>query len=381
MSKVFKKTSGSGHITLYLGKRDFVDYVDSVEAVDGVIKVDPSGLNGRNVFVCLACTFRYGSEDIIGLPMRRNIWIQHLQLYPSTGENATKSPMLEFLLKKVGKQGYPFSFQLPTNLPCSVALQPVPNSTGKTCGVEYEVKGYISHTALGTDEVIDKQDTCHLIIRKIQFAPVNNRPGFKVHISKQLMMTDKTVHLEASLEKEIYYHGDPITVNIKINNETTKVVKKIKVSIEQLTNVVLYSSDTYIKTVCSEEFGETINANSTFERSFQITPLLANNRDKWGLAVDGCLKDEETHLASTTLSQGDNEMQGILVSYQVKVSLVVCGGGLLGGLTGRDVTVELPLTLMSPVSAGKNSKVLSEKRWINVLNYEYLLKDKELHIL
>uniref|UniRef100_A0A7N5ZRK1 Arrestin-C n=1 Tax=Anabas testudineus TaxID=64144 RepID=A0A7N5ZRK1_ANATE len=342
----------SSQITLYLGKRDFVDYVDSVEAVDGVIKVDPSGLNGRNVFVCLACTFRYGSEDIIGLPMRRNIWIQHLQLYPSTGENATKSPMLEFLLKKVGKQGYPFSFQLPTNLPCSVALQPVPNSTGKTCGVEYEVKGYISHTKINGSLTLlvsfsVPRDTCHLIIRKIQFAPVNNRPGFKVHISKQLMMTDKTVHLEASLEKEIYYHGDPITVNIKINNETTKVVKKIKVSIEQLTNVVLYSSDTYIKTVCSEEFGETINANSTFERSFQITPLLANNRDKWGLAVDGCLKDEETHLASTTLSQGDNEMQGILVSYQVKVSLVVCGGG--------DVTVELPLTLMSPVSAGDHS--------------------------
>uniref|UniRef100_A0A7N6F7T9 Arrestin-C n=1 Tax=Anabas testudineus TaxID=64144 RepID=A0A7N6F7T9_ANATE len=364
--RVFKKTSGSGHITLYLGKRDFVDYVDSVEAVDGVIKVDPSGLNGRNVFVCLACTFRYGSEDIIGLPMRRNIWIQHLQLYPSTGENATKSPMLEFLLKKVGKQGYPFSFQLPTNLPCSVALQPVPNSTGKVqfffrtvCKQTVKPYSYCPKKINGSLTLLVSfsvpRDTCHLIIRKIQFAPVNNRPGFKVHISKQLMMTDKTVHLEASLEKEIYYHGDPITVNIKINNETTKVVKKIKVSIEQLTNVVLYSSDTYIKTVCSEEFGETINANSTFERSFQITPLLANNRDKWGLAVDGCLKDEETHLASTTLSQGDNEMQGILVSYQVKVSLVVCGGGLLGGLTGRDVTVELPLTLMSPVSAGDHS--------------------------
>lgn len=68
---------------------------------------------------------------------------------------------------------------------------------------------------------------------------------------------------------------------MKINNGTTKVVKKIKVtgevvrqsestfglliffltevllslSVEQLTNVVLYSSDTYSKTVCSEEFG------------------------------------------------------------------------------------------------------------------------------
>lgn len=46
---------------------------------------------------------------------------------------------------------------------------------------------------------------------------------------------------------------------------------------------------------------EIINANSTFEKSFQITPLLANNKEKLGVAVDGCLKDEETHLATTTL--------------------------------------------------------------------------------
>lgn len=45
---------------------------------------------------------------------------------------------------------------------------------------------------------------------------------------------------------------------------------------------------------------EAINTNSTFEKSYQITPLLSNNRE-WGLAVDGRLKDEETHLASTTL--------------------------------------------------------------------------------
>lgn len=46
---------------------------------------------------------------------------------------------------------------------------------------------------------------------------------------------------------------------------------------------------------------ETINANSTLEKSFQITPLLANNKEKRGLSVDGRLKDEDTNLASTTL--------------------------------------------------------------------------------
>ncbi|KAJ4945640.1 hypothetical protein JOQ06_023321 [Pogonophryne albipinna] len=352
MSKVYKKTSGNGDIALYLGKRDFTDHVGSVDIVDGVIKVDPANLNGKKVFVYLACAFRYGSEDldVIGLSFRRDIWMQRVQLYPATGGSPTLTPMQECLMKKVGEQGYPFSFQMPTDLPCSVSLQPGPNDTGKACGVDFEVKAYIADKADPADEPA-KKDTCRLMIRKIQFAPISNKPGPKADISKQFMMSDKPVNLEASLEKEIYYHGETITVSVKINNQTNKVVKKIQVSVEQLTNVVLYSSDTYTKAVSTEEFGETVESNGTLEKSFQITPLLANSVEKRGLSVDGRLKDGDTNLASTTLSQGEKEMQGILVSYKVKVNLMVAGGGLLGGLTGSDVTVELPLTLMSPKPA------------------------------
>ncbi|XP_038555548.1 arrestin 3b, retinal (X-arrestin) [Micropterus salmoides] len=343
---------------------------------DGVVKVDPSGLNGRKVFVYLACAFRYGNDelDVIGLSFRRDIWIQRIQVYPPTGENATISPLQESLLKKIGDQGYPFSFQMPTDLPCSVSLQPGPNDSGKACGVDFEVKGYIANTPISADEVIEKKDTCRLMIRKIQFAPANNKAGPKADITRQFLMTDKPVHLEASLEKEIYYHGDPISVMVKINNETTKIVKKIKVSVEQRTNVVLYSSDCYVKVVCSEEFGETVNANSTFEKSFEITPLLSNNKEKRGLSLDGQLKDEDTHLASTTLSKGGKEMQGILVSYQVKVNLMISSGGLLGGIMGSDVNVELPLTLMSPKPAGQTSQLIPWK--VETTNEDHLL-DKE----
>ncbi|XP_008301882.1 arrestin 3b, retinal (X-arrestin) [Stegastes partitus] len=349
---MFQIITKDEHIALYLGKRDFVDHVDSVEVVDGVVKVDPSGLNGRKVYVYLACAFRYGSEDldVIGLSFRRDIWIKRVQVYPPT-ETPAKTPMMESLLKKVGDQGYPFSFQMPTDLPCSVSLQPGPGDSGKACGVDFEVKAFLANAADNADEVIEKKDTCRLMIRKIQFAPANNKAGPKAEISKQFMMSDKPVHLEAALEKEIYYHGDPISVSVKINNETTKTVKKIKVSVEQLTNVALYCSDTYVKDVCCQEFAETVNANSTFEKTLQIIPLLSNNKEKRGLAVDGRLKDEDTNLASTTLSQGEKEMQGIIISYKVKVNLSVSSGGLLGGLTGSDVTVELPLTLMSPKPA------------------------------
>lgn len=44
-----------------------------------------------------------------------------------------------------------------------------------------------------------------------------------------------------------------------------------------------------------------VNANSTFEKEYKVTPLLANNKDKFGLALDGKLKDEDTNLASSTM--------------------------------------------------------------------------------
>lgn len=38
-----------------------------------------------------------------------------------------------------------------------------------------------------------------------------------------------------------------------------------------------------------------------FCKVFHLTPLLLNNRDKRGLALDGKLKHEDTNLASSTM--------------------------------------------------------------------------------
>jgi len=43
-----------------------------------------------------------------------------------------------------------------------------------------------------------------------------------------------------------------------------------------------------------------LGSGSTLSRVLILTPLLANNKDKWGLALDGQLKDEDTNLASST---------------------------------------------------------------------------------
>lgn len=47
------------------------------------------------------------------------------------------------------------------------------------------------------------RDTARLIIRKIQFAPSQIGAGPKADICKSFMMSDKPVHLEASLEKDV----------------------------------------------------------------------------------------------------------------------------------------------------------------------------------
>ena len=39
----------------------------------------------------------------------------------------------------------------------------------------------------------------------------------------------------------------------------------------------------------------------TSSKVFSLTPLLNNNKDKWGLALDGQLKHEDTNLASSTM--------------------------------------------------------------------------------
>ena len=48
--KVFKKTAPNGKLTVYLGKRDFIDHCDYIDPVDGVIVLDEEYLRGRKVF-------------------------------------------------------------------------------------------------------------------------------------------------------------------------------------------------------------------------------------------------------------------------------------------------------------------------------------------
>jgi beta-arrestin len=349
-TRVFKKSSPNGKITVYLGKRDFVDHLTHVDPIDGVVLIDADYVKDRKVFGHVLAAFRYGREDldVLGLTFRKDLYLASEQIFPLKEENGTqtnKRPLTrlqERLIKKLGSNAFPFFFELPPHCPASVTLQPAPGDTGKPCGVDYELKAYVAEAV---DEKPHKRNSVRLAIRKVVYAPSKQGDQPSVEVSKEFMMSPNKLHLEASLDKELYHHGEDIAVNVHIANNSNRTVKKVKVSVRQFADICLFSTAQYKCSVAEveSEDGCPVSPGFTLSKVYYLKPLLANNKDKRGLALDGQLKHEDTNLASSTIVTDPTQKEnlGIIVQYKVKVKLCL---GPLGG----DVVAELPFVLMHP---------------------------------
>ncbi|KAL2095862.1 hypothetical protein ACEWY4_008010 [Coilia grayii] len=338
---VFKKLSRDKSVGVYMAKRDFVDHCDFVDPVDGVVLVDPEQCKGKKVYVILSCTFRYGREDqdVMGMTFRRDIFLCTRQVYPplQDRERSTHTKMQEKLLRKLGNDAYPFFFEFPDNLPCSVCLQPGPNDAGKRCQVEFEVKAFLGDIH---DEKAQKRNSVRLAIRKIQYAPDESEAPPEGETTCEFVMSEKPLHMKVHLDKGTYYHGEPINIHVDITNSSGKDVRDLSVSVEQITTVVLYSNDKYVKTVASQGTSDFVPAGTSFKNSYTLVPLLEKAKERRGLALDGKLKHEDTNLASSSIIKDEvlKEVLGMLVSYRVVVRVLAAG----------EVAVEVPFRLMHP---------------------------------
>ncbi|XP_012252037.1 beta-arrestin-1 isoform X4 [Athalia rosae] len=349
-TRVFKKSSPNGKITVYLGKRDFVDHITHVDPIDGVVLIDPDYVKVRKVFGHVLAAFRYGREDldVLGLTFRKDLYLAAEPIFPAVPGSQPPRPLTrlqERLIKKLGANAFPFYFELPPHCPASVTLQPAPGDTGKPCGVDYELKAFVGETQ---DDKPHKRNSVRLAIRKIMYAPSKQGEQPSVEVSKEFMMSPNKLHLEASLDKELYHHGENIAVNVHIANNSNRTVKKIKVSVRQFADICLFSTAQYKCTVAEAESDIGIAPGFTLSKVFSLRPMLADNKDKRGLALDGQLKHEDTNLASSTIvaDPSQRENLGIIVQYKVKVKL--CLGALGGCFFGSDLVAELPFILMHP---------------------------------
>ncbi|XP_032669409.1 beta-arrestin-1 isoform X2 [Odontomachus brunneus] len=344
-TRVFKKSSLNGKITVYLGKRDFVDHITHVDPIDGVVLIDPDYVKDRKVYGHVLAAFKYGREDldVLGLTFRKDLYLAAEQIYPVPGSEMSRRELTrlqERLIKKLGNNAYPFYFELPPHCPASVTLQPAPSDTGKPCGVDYELKAFVGDAQ---DDKPHKRNSVRLAIRKIMYAPSKQGEQPSVEVSKEFMMSPNKLHLEASLDKELYHHGENIAVNVHIANNSNRTVKKIKVSVRQFADICLFSTAQYKCIVAEAESDIGIAPGFTLSKVFSLRPTLADNKDKRGLALDGQLKHEDTNLASSTIvvDPSQRENLGIIVQYKVKVKLCL---GALGG----ELVAELPFILMHP---------------------------------
>ncbi|KAJ8986226.1 hypothetical protein NQ317_009932 [Molorchus minor] len=82
-TRVFKKSSPNGKITVYLGKKRLY----------GVVLIDPDYVKDRKVFGHVLAAFRYGREDldVLGLTFRKDLYLAAEQIFPQDNPQNKKS--------------------------------------------------------------------------------------------------------------------------------------------------------------------------------------------------------------------------------------------------------------------------------------------------
>lgn len=363
--KVFKKCSPNSKVTLYMGRREFVDSVTVIEPVDGIVVLDDEYVRqNRKVFVQLLCNFRYGREEdeMMGLNFQKELTLASMQVYPQQKIDMNLTKLQERLLPKLGSNAFPFVLSMPLSSPASVVLQQKASDEGQPCGVQYFVKVFTGDSEIDRSH---RRSTVNLTIRKVQYAPT--KPGIQpcTVVRKDFLLSPGELELEVTLDKQLYHHGERMAINVCVRNNSNKVVKKIKAMVQQGVDVVLFQNGQFRNTIAFVETSEgcPIQPGSSLQKVMYMVPNLAANIDRSGIAIEGDVKRKEVVLASTTLlaAQESRDAFGIIVSYAVKVKLFL---GALGG----ELCAELPFILMHPKPSRKQEEAgaepMSEKNLI-----------------
>ncbi|XP_050473603.1 phosrestin-2-like isoform X5 [Bombus huntii] len=382
--RVYKKSSPNNKLTLYLASRDLIVSELKIDKLQGVLLVDPEFLQEKRVYGQITLTFRYGREDeeVMGLKFCNEAVMCLAQLYPpySGADQQETTPLQEALVKRLGPNAHAFTMEITPLAPPSVQLVPAKEYNGAPIGTSYDVRAYVAERA---DEKLHRKTTVRMGIRVVQrttkpplpatsvySVPVSASPspgsrgqacktrvsfmeneitedeenaGPHAAVEKPFLLSDGRVGLEARLDRAIYAHGDPITVHVNVNNNSSKTVRRIKVFIVQHVDVCMFSNGKFKNVVAllSSQEGCPIGPGVSLRKSYTLRPIKGSTKN-WIALEDSYTKAEAT-LASTVICPGngpeDRNVFAIYVSYYVKVKLLI-------STMGGEVSLKLPFTLM-----------------------------------
>jgi arrestin-2 len=350
--KIFKKCAPNGRVYLYMGKREFISCDGAVEPINGVVNIQDhhDTLKGRRVYVQLVITFRHGREDeeTMGLSFKKELILDRVQVFPPEKRNSDEETKLQSrLIQKLGEGAMPFTLHFPDLAPNSVVICADENEdpSQRTMGVFYDIRVHLAENA---DDFLGKKgSTVSMGIRKAQFAPSDVKQRSPTSTAeKGFMFGSGKLILEASLDREVYYHGEDLPIHISINNQSKKSVKNIRCNVNQHCELTMVNAQYSCKVARLEsQDGCPLQPGSSLNRTILLKPLAQNCYGIRGLCLDAALSKvtDESNLASSSLadSGNSNDLLGVVVSYSVKVKLVLSG-------MGGELETDLPFKLVHP---------------------------------
>eukprot|EP00053_Salpingoeca_punica_P010952 m.97832 g.97832 ORF g.97832 m.97832 type:complete len:440 (+) comp15545_c1_seq1:72-1391(+) len=349
--RVFKKASPSGDLMVYLPKRDFYDHGTHVDRIDGMLTYEPMleprfGLE-RKVFARLNVTIRYtddAADNKVPL-LLKDLYVSTICVAPAAQDRSKWTSVQKKLAAKLGDRGYAFSFVIPAGLPDAISLFLPRVDPDIQHGCEYKLLFYAADSEKGP---MQKESTVNLTIRKLsyQHIPQIIRKPF-AHTEQKAMLSSGSVHAEADLDKEVYFHGDDIVINLNVNNQSTRTVKSITVSIQQLAHMKIEgpnrtfnsTAKTYpalleTKTGCPIKPGMQSAFSYKMKFSFDESRLERNTALAWHV------RGAEKQLAASSMLVLDKERcpPGLCITYAVKIKLILTG-------MGGDAVLKMPFML------------------------------------
>lgn len=357
--KIFKKSSPNGRLYLYLSQREFISCDGHLEDIKGVAYIPDCQevLKGKYVYASLVCTFRHGREEdeVMGVSFQKELVVDRVQVFPAaTDKEKTKMQMR--LMQKLGDGARPFALTFPQTAPNSVLIKGEEGDAANM-GVSYEVRLHVAESP--EDYTGSKKATVNMSIRKAQWAPVDEKQRSPTSSAeKGFLMSKGKVVLECTLDKDINYHGQEIPIHVSIHNNSNKSVKSIRVGIVQHCELTMVGAQYSCKVARLEtKDGCPLGPGANLNRTFTMKPLAQMCSYERGLALDASLSKvcDETNLASSSIAEtGDpNDLLGVIVSYSVKVKIILSG-------MGGDLEVDLPFKLVHPRPASEEADTLEE---------------------
>ena len=212
-------------------------------------------------------------------------------------------------------------------------------------GVFYDVR---VHLAENSDDFVGKKGTTvSMGIRKAQYASLDMKQRSPTSTAeKGFMFGSGKIALEANLDREVWYHGEDIPVHISINNQSKKSIKNIRVHVNQHCELSMVNAQYSCKVArLDTQDGCPLQPGSSLNRSIVLKPLAQNCYGIRGLCLDAALSKvtDESNLASSSLAETGNQhdLLGVVVSYSVKIKLVLTG-------MGGELETDLPFKLVHP---------------------------------